>query len=131
MTDKECYIRRLFGNERKHIDKSGDELDVKNGDTLFLHRWGNEDEPGQIDGPFVAEGDAGKDIEPRAWRHRGKYDWQVRIDWEETVYSLDIDEINESGAIDIMHYPQAFNDVEGPFLTGLLKRKGTPIINEK
>jgi hypothetical protein len=38
MADKECYIRRLFGNERKHIDKTGDKLDVKEGYTLYLHR---------------------------------------------------------------------------------------------
>lgn len=60
MTDKECYIGRLFGNERKQIDKTGDELDVKEGDTLYLHRWGNEDEPDQLDGPFTAAYDAGK-----------------------------------------------------------------------
>ena len=131
MTDKECYIRRLFGNERKQIDKTGDELDVKEGDTLYLHRWGNEDEPGQLDGPFIAACDAGKDLEPDAWRHRGKYDWQVRIDWEDTVYSMNIDKINEGDAVDIKHYPQALTEVQGMFLSGLLKRKGTPIINEK
>lgn len=131
MTDKECYIRRLFGNERKHIDKTGDELNVKEGDTLYLHRWGREGEPGQLDGPFIAACDAAKSIEPDAWRHRGKYDWQVRIDWEDTVYSIDIDDIKETGVIDIKPHPQALTDTQGTFLPGYLRREGTPIINGK
>jgi hypothetical protein len=44
---------------------------------------------------------------------------------------MDIDKINEAGAVDIKHYPQGLNEVQGTFLSGLLKREGTPMINEK
>ena len=131
MTEKECYIRRLFGNERRQIDKTGEELDVEEGDTLYLHRWRSKEEPAKLDGPFLAASDAGKNLVPDAWRHRGKYDWQVPVDWDETVYSVDVDKLDGSDAVDIKHYPQTFSEVQGTFLSGFLKREGMAIINEK
>jgi len=130
-TDKECYIRRLFGNEGKTIDKTGDELDVKEGDTLYLHRWGGRDEPGQLDGPFIAACDAQENIDHHAWRHKGKFDWQVRIDWDDQVYSMDIEDINEGGDGPIKPHPQVLTEVQELYLDGLMEREGTPIINRK
>lgn len=75
-TEKECFIRRLFGNP--------EEVDIQKGDKLFLH---NNDSDFLM-GPFIAASDLKEDISPVAWD--GDYQYQVRIDWEEPIYGLSI-----------------------------------------
>lgn len=135
LTEKECYIRRLFGNEGREIDKTGEQLDVEEGDTLYLHRLGGEDEPGWVYGPFVAASDAAEFIDPNAWSHQGPFDWQVSIDWDETVHGMSVDKINpedgEDRTVVIERYPQKFSEVQGVFFTGLLKREGVAVIHHE
>lgn len=75
-TEKECFIRQLFGNTET--------VDVESGEMLFLH---NNDSDFLM-GPFVANSDLEKNIIPTAWE--GDYPYQVRVDWSEPVYGLSI-----------------------------------------
>lgn len=75
-TEKECFIRRLFGNP--------DPVNVKQGDKLFLH---NNDSDFLM-GPFIASSDSKENISSVAWE--GKYQYQVQVDWNEPIYGLSI-----------------------------------------
>lgn len=130
-TETECYIRRLFGNDGDIIEKTGQSLDVGEGDTLFLHRWRSGERGGHIDGPFVAESPGERNIVENAWSHKAQFDWQVRIGWEDTVYTRRIEDLqsdSDDPLIDFKHYPQSFSETKGIWLTAAIK-KGTPIVS--
>lgn len=131
-TERECLIRRLFGNHKK-TTQEGEPLDVEENDTLFLHRMMSKESErrGYLLGPFVAASDAQKNINSNAWSHLGSIDWQVEIDWVETVYSLEIDSWLEGSdpPLEITQYAQHFNDVQGMYLEGQLKNEGDIIID--
>lgn len=75
-TEKECFMRQLFGNPEM--------INVEIGEKLFLH---NNDSDFLM-GPFVASSDLKKNIAPTAWE--GDYPYQVRVDWSDTVFGLSI-----------------------------------------
>lgn len=121
-TEVECFLRELFGNPGKRVNETGTKLNVEEGDTIFLHRL-KFDGPGRLDGPFIAASDAGRRLSPRAWEHKGGIDWQVEIDWENPVYSISVDEINdeEDPTVLIEDYAQKLSEVQGLWLEGKLK----------
>ena len=131
-TERECMIRRLFGNN-SDTTKEGDLLDVEQHDTLHLHRMMTKDSDrhGYLLGPFIATDGAQDNIEPNAWSHIGTVNWQVEIDWTEPVYSLNLDDWleNRDPPLEIIQYAQKFNDVQGTYLTGQLKNKGNVVID--
>lgn len=100
-------------------------LDVEEGDTVFLHRTRNaEPRSGFLLGPFVAESKAQNRIVPEAWNHLGDFSWQVRIGWNDPVYSFDVEdyyENNETRTVDLSAYAQHFSEVQETFLTGKVK----------
>lgn len=131
-TERECLIRRLFGNHEKTTTE-GEPLEVEENDTLFLHRMMTKgsDRQGYLLGPFIAASDAQKSINPNAWNHLGSIDWQVEIDWVRTVYSLNIDEWlkKKNPPLEITQYAQFFNEVQGTYLEGQLKNEGGTVID--
>ncbi|NHN60454.1 MULTISPECIES: hypothetical protein [Halorussus] len=132
-TERECMIRRLFGNHQRETDE-GEPLDVEQNDTLFLHRMMTKqsDRHGYLLGPFVATSDAKENINPDAWNHLGSIDWQVEIDWVEPVYSLNLDDWTDDdgeSTMDVTQYAQKFNEVQGIFFEGRLRNEGNLIIN--
>lgn len=77
-TEKECFIRQLFGNNEM-ID------DIYEGDTLFLHNR-------QVDklmGPFKAATDGTMNIVEHAWG--GRFPYQVYVVWEDPVRELPLE----------------------------------------
>lgn len=131
-TERECMIRRLFGNHKKTTD-GGKPLDVEDGDTLFLHRMMTKqsDRKGYFLGPFIADSDDKININSDAWNHVGSIRWQVRIDWEEPIYSFNIDNWleNSDPPLKITQYAQKFNEVQGPYLKGQLRKEGRKVIH--
>ncbi|SNZ12334.1 hypothetical protein SAMN06269185_1626 [Natronoarchaeum philippinense] len=131
-TERECMIRRLFGNHEKTTGE-GEPLAVEENDKLLLHRMMRKDSDrhGFLLGPFVAVSDAQENIEPNAWSHIGGINWQVEIDWVETVYSLDLDDWLEKKdpPAEITQYAQKFSEVNGIYLEGQLKNEGQVIID--
>lgn len=132
-TERECMIRRLFGNHERETPE-GDSLAVKENDTLFLHRMMTKqsDRSGYLLGPFIAVSDAQEDINSEAWNHLGSINWQVKIDWVEPVYSLNLDDWmdeEDESSMKVTQYAQKFSEVEGIFFKGELKNEGSLIIN--
>jgi len=124
-------IRRLVGNDKRHTP-DGTELAVEEGDTIFLHRTRDaQPQSGFLLGPFVAKSDAQQDIEPSAWKHLGDFSWQVKIGWEEPVYSFNVSkyyEESDNQSLELTAYAQHFSEVQDLFLTGKVN-DGDIIIN--
>ena len=131
-TERKCMIRRLFGNHEKTTE-DGEPLDVEQNDILFLHRMMSKDSNKQeyLLGPFVAASSAQENINPDSWSHLGTINWQVEIDWVETVHSLNIDNWLEKTdpPLEINQYAQNFTEVQGIYLKGQLKNEGKTIID--
>jgi hypothetical protein len=72
-TEAECFQRALFGDTMKFWDEI---KDVKKGDILFLYNVQTD----VLFGPFTAESDGKRDIEPDAWG--GRFPAQVRVGWK-------------------------------------------------
>lgn len=126
-------MRGLVGNASRTTG-DGDELAVEKGDTILLHHTtGPERRTGYLFGPFKANTDAGENIVEGAWSHKGSFPWQVGIDWEDTVYSLDVSEMYDEGEDDpvteVTSEAQGFSEVQGLFLLGQLRQKGDPVIS--
>lgn len=121
-TEVECFLRRLFGSPGRRVKKTGVQLDVEEGDKLFLHRL-KLDGPDRLDGPFIAASDAGRMLNSRAWQHKGSIDWQVKIEWEAPVYSIRIDKINnkQDPTVPIKDHAQKMTEVQGLWLSGKLE----------
>ncbi len=131
-TERECMIRRLFGNHEK-TTADGEPLEVEQNDILFLHRMTTKgsNKHGYLLGPFVAASSAQENINPDAWSRLGSINWQVRVDWVETVHSFNIDDWLEQNdpPLEINQYAQKYNEVQGIYLKGQLKTEGNPIID--
>lgn len=114
-TEGECFIRRLFG-DRKRIKNT------KRGDTLFLY---NKDTD-VLWGPFLAETDLTKDIEPNAWC--GGFPYQVRVSWGwNNLYRLENaqDQLNQAGLQ--INYGKSYSGDEVEKIKLILKNKGKKI----
>lgn len=87
-TCQECFTRELFGDTNGGTDRK-----TESGDTLILYDYGDNNTPNDNDkfifGPFTAETDIRKNIEPDAWD--GGYPNQVRVSWDQ-LYRLPADE---------------------------------------
>lgn len=119
-----------MGNNGQEIERTGEQLDVRLGDVLFLHTIQRED-LGCIQGPFLANDKAAEDIIPNAWSHESYFYWQVPFTWENTVYSIPVSQINENKnqVVEIKPRPQKFSESQGLFMKGFLKQQGMPIIS--
>lgn len=130
-TERECLIRKLAGSFERETE-DGEPLDVEKGDTIFLHRTtGPNEGTGYLLGPFIAASDASEDIVPQAWNHKARFRWQVRFDWEDTVYSLNVGDLydgSDDPSVRLTADPQVFSEVSGLFLAGQL-RDSDPIIS--
>ncbi|GLI52888.1 DNA methyltransferase [Thermodesulfovibrio yellowstonii] len=69
-SEKECLSRKLFGTNSIYGEKV---FSIKKGDLLFLLNIDTD----ILYGPFIAESDGSKNIEPDAWN--GRYPYQVKI----------------------------------------------------
>lgn len=81
-TQKECLARQLFGNHEM-VD------DIHEGDTLFLHNHKTD----ILMGPFEAATDGTMNIVEHAWG--GRFPYQVYVTWEDPVYELPLDEVDD------------------------------------
>jgi len=131
-TERECMIRRLFGNHEK-TTANGEPFEIEQNDILFLHRMMTKDSnrQGYLLGPFVAASSAQENINPDACSHLGSINWQVEIDWVETVHSLNIDDWLEKNdpPLEINQYAQKLVELLGMYLKGQLKNEGKTIID--
>lgn len=88
------------------------------------------DRDGYLLGPFVAVSDAQENVNSNAWSHVGSINWQVEIDWVETVYTLNIDDwLEDTDPLEITQYAQSFNEVQGRYLLGELRNTGNIVID--
>jgi DNA modification methylase len=69
-SEEECLKRKLFGTNRLYGEKV---FSIKKGDTLFLLNIDTD----TLSGPFIADSDGGKNLDPEAWQ--GRYPYQVRV----------------------------------------------------
>jgi hypothetical protein len=127
-TERECFYRRLFGNGSKEVEETEAVLNVEEGDTLYLHRYNRApDRHGYLYGPFKAASDAQKNIVSNAWGHVGRFPWQVRISVDGPVYSRSLRQFREQTTdppTEIAPFAQEFSEVEGIWLSGVLKDGG-------
>lgn len=74
-TQRECFSKKLFGEKDLPDDP------VKQGDHLILHNYEQDIQFG----PFKADSDQERNIDPTAWN--GRFTAQVRVTWED-IYQL-------------------------------------------
>ncbi len=114
-TEGECFIRRLFG-DRNRVKNT------KRGDTLFLY---NKDTD-VLWGPFLAETDLTRDIEPNAWC--GCFPYQVRVSWSwNNLYKLENarNQLNQAGLQ--INYGKSYSGDEVERIKDVLRNRGKKI----
>lgn len=122
-TEKECFIRKMFGDNQPH--------DISKGDTLYLHKL-----PKTLIGPFVAQSEPLQSPIQQAWSEQvnANLSCQVKIDWIDTVYRVSLGDV-PTEELPIVpknnkHF-QKFNDSEGGRVHDALQKYGRVVISPR
>lgn len=120
-TEKECFIRKMFG-DYKHRN-------ISKGDTLYLHKL-----PKSLIGPFVAKSDPLQNPVQQAWSEQvnANLKCQVKIDWTSTVYRISLGDVPTAN-LPIMPEDdtnfQKFTNSEGNRVRNALQTHGTVVVS--